>query len=247
MNEFHKKYAIITGGAGGIGAATAFALAKEGVSGIIIADLDKDGALKTAEKIEQNTKCRCEFIKTDIGKGKDVVNLFDKCIKAFNRLDILVNCAGICNTFQIEEIDESRWEKLMAVNLKGTYLSCREALIIMKRQKSGKIINFSSISARVGGIATGVDYVTSKGGIIAMTKSFAKAAGPFGINVNAVAPGFIETGMTKDFTHFDVNSVPLRRPGQPEDVADVVVFLASEKSRYVTGVVIDINGGQYMP
>jgi 3-oxoacyl-[acyl-carrier protein] reductase len=116
----------------------------------------------------------------------------------------------------------------------------------MKKQQSGKIVNISSISGRVGGIATGIDYATSKGGIIALTMSFAKAAGPYDINVNAVAPGFIDTEMTRDFTHFNPETVPLRRSGKPEDVADVITFLASDKSRYITGVTIDVNGGMFM-
>ena len=134
----------------------------------------------------------------------------------------------------------------MSINLRGTYLCCREAYRIMKKQGSGKIVNVSSVSGRIGGIATGVDYATSKGAIVALTMSFAKAAGPYGVNVNAVAPGFIDTEMTKDFTHFNPEAVPLRRPGKPDDVADVITFLASDKSRYITGVTLDINGGQYM-
>ncbi|HEX7561458.1 MAG TPA: SDR family oxidoreductase, partial [Candidatus Humimicrobiaceae bacterium] len=104
----------------------------------------------------------------------------------------------------------------------------------------------SSVSGRVGGFTTGIDYATSKGAIITMTMSFAKVAGPFGINVNAVAPGFIDTEMTKAFTYFNPETIPLRRAGKPEDVADVITFLASDKSRYITGVTLDVNGGQYM-
>ncbi len=116
----------------------------------------------------------------------------------------------------------------------------------MKKQKSGAIISVSSISGRIGGIATGVDYCTSKGGMIAMTKTFAKAAGPDNIRVNAVAPGFINTDMAKQFSHFKPETVPLRRIGEPEDVADVILFLASRRSRYITGCTLDITGGVFM-
>ena len=246
MNELKDKYAIITGASGGIGAATAFAFAREGASGIIIADVDRKRAESVVNEIVGETGIKCEFVETNIGNSEDIKKLLTTCIDYFGRLDILVNCAGICNTFQIEEIDELQWDRLMSINLRGTYLCCREAFSIMKKQQSGKIVNISSISGRVGGIATGIDYATSKGGIIALTMSFAKAAGPYGINVNAVAPGFIDTEMTRDFTHFNPETVPLRRSGKPEDVADVITFLASDKSRYITGVTIDVNGGMYM-
>lgn len=246
MNELKDKYAIITGASGDIGAATAFAFAREGASGIIIADIDRKRAESVVNEIVGETGIKCEFVETNIGKSEDIKKLFKTCIDYFARLDILVNCAGICNTFQIEEIDELQWDRLMSINLRGTYLCCREAFSIMKKQQSGKIVNISSISGRVGGIATGIDYATSKGGIIALTMSFAKAAGPYDINVNAVAPGFIDTEMTRDFTHFNPETVPLRRSGKPEDVADVITFLASDKSRYITGVTIDVNGGMFM-
>ncbi|MCL5072140.1 MAG: SDR family oxidoreductase [Actinobacteria bacterium] len=246
MNELKDKYTIITGASGGIGAATAIAFAMEGASGIIITDVDRKRAEIVVNKITSEFGTRCEFIETDIRESKNIKELFKTCIDYFGRLDILVNCAGICNNFKIEEIDESQWDRLMSINLRGTYLCCREAFEIMKKQQSGKIINVSSISGRIGGIATGIDYATSKGGIITLTMSFAKAAGPYGINVNAVAPGFIDTEMTRDFTHFDPEAVPLRRSGKPEDVADVITFLASNKSRYITGVTIDVNGGMFM-
>jgi len=246
MNELKDKYAIITGASGDIGATTAFAFAREGASGIIIADVDRKRAERVVNEIVGETGIKCEFVETNIGKSEDIKKLLTICIDYFGRLDILVNCAGVCNTLQIEEIDELQWDRLMSINLRGTYLCCREAFSIMKKQQSGKIVNVSSISGRIGGIATGIDYATSKGGIIALTMSFAKAAGPYGINVNAVAPGFIDTEMTRDFTHFNPETVPLRRSGKPEDVADVITFLASDKSRYITGVTIDVNGGMYM-
>ncbi len=246
MFELKDKYAIITGASGGIGAATAFAFAREGAGGIIIADIDRKRAEGAAGVITGETGVRCEFVETNIGNSEDIKKLFKKSLDYFGRLDILVNCAGICNTFQVEEIDEKQWDRLMSINLKGTYLCCREAYEIMKKQGSGKIVNISSVSGRVGGFATGIDYATSKGAIITMTMSFAKVAGPFGINVNAVAPGFIDTEMTKAFTYFNPETIPLRRAGKPEDVADVITFLASDKSRYITGVTLDVNGGQYM-
>jgi 3-oxoacyl-[acyl-carrier protein] reductase len=246
MFELKDKFAIITGASGDIGAATALAFAREGAGGIIIADIDRKRAENTAGAIKGETGVRCEFVEANIGNSEDIKKLFKKSLDYFGRLDILVNCAGICNTFTIEEIDEKQWDKLMSINLRGTYMCCREAFVIMKKQGSGKIVNVSSVSGRVGGFTTGIDYATSKGAIITMTMSFAKAAGPYGINVNAVAPGFIDTEMTKAFTYFNPETIPLRRSGKPEDVADVITFLASDKSRYITGVTLDVNGGQYM-
>lgn len=246
MYELKDRIAIITGASSGIGAATALAFAKEGAGGIIIADIDQKLAESTGAAITNKTGVRCVFVETNIGKVEDIKNLFKSCIAFFGRLDILVNCAGICNTLAIEEIDEEHWDRLMSINLRGTYLCCREAYLIMKKQGSGKIVNVSSVSGRVGGFTTGIDYAASKGAIITLTMSFAKAAGPHGINVNAVAPGFIETEMTKTFTYFNPETLPLRRAGKPGDVADVITFLASNKSSYITGVTLDVNGGQFM-
>jgi len=246
MSDLIGKYAIVTGGARGIGAATALTLAREGAAGIVIADLLLEAAEETCKKITGETECKCVAVKTNISDSNDIKNLFEAAINTFGTLDILINCAGVCPVGSIEEIGEKEWDWAMGINLKGTYLCSREAIMLMKPKKYGKIVNFSSISGRIGGIATGANYAASKGGIIALTMSLAKAAGPYNINVNAVAPGFIDTEMSKNFTHFKVETVPLRRIGTPEDVADVVEFLVSEKSRYITGITIDINGGIYM-
>ncbi len=162
MFELKDKYAIITGASGDIGAATALAFAREGAGGIIIADIDRKRAEGAAGAITGETGVRCEFVETNIGNTEDIKKLFKKSLDYFGRLDILVNCAGICDTFQVEEIDEKQWDKLMSINLRGTYLCCREAYEIMKKQGSGKIVNISSVSGRVGGFTTGIDYATSK-------------------------------------------------------------------------------------
>jgi len=246
VNELYGKYAIVTGAGGGIGAATAEIFAKEGAKGIAIADINMKAAEDASKRIQEETGCECIAIKANVGDYKDIKNLFEVVLNKFGTLDILVNCAGICPVGSIEEIGEEEWDKVMAINLKSVYLCSREALAIMKEKKSGKIINVSSISGRIGGIATGINYATSKGAIISLTMSMAKAAGPYNINVNSVAPGFINTDMTKDFTHFNPETVPLRRIGTAEDVANVISFLSSEKSSYLTGLTLDINGGVYM-
>jgi 3-oxoacyl-[acyl-carrier protein] reductase len=246
MKELKGKVAIVTGSAGGIGEATAFAVAREDAEAVIIADLNVDRGNEVAEKIRKETGAKCEFIKTDISDSEEIRSLFKKIFDRFGRIDILINCAGICDTLPIEEIDEKQWDKMLSINLRGTYLCCREALILMKKMKYGKIVNVTSISGQIGGIATGIDYCTSKGGIITLTMSLAKIGGPYNITVNAVSPGFIDTEMTREFTHFDPETVPLRRIGRPDEVADVIIFLASDKSRYVTGTIINVNGGVFM-
>jgi 3-oxoacyl-[acyl-carrier protein] reductase len=246
MNDLLGKYAIITGAAGGIGSATAEVFAQEGAEGIVIADIDFLKATQICERIKEKTKCVCIPIKTNVANNQEIQHLFTKTLSTFGTLDILVNCAGICTVSSIEDIGEAEWDIVMGVNLKSAYLCSREAYNIMKVKKYGKIINVSSISGRVGGIKTGVNYAVSKGAIISLTMSFAKAGGPYNINVNCVAPGFIDTDMTKNFTHFDPETVPLRRIGTPKDVTYVIGFLASDKSSYITGLTIDINGGTYM-
>lgn len=246
MNELLGNYAVITGAAGGIGAATAMTFAREGAKGIVIADLDVEKAEKTSALIRKETGCICIAVKVNVADYSDIKRLFEAAAEKFETLDILVNCAGICPVGSIEEIGEKEWDMAMNINLRSAYLCSREAFTIMKKKKYGKVINISSISGRIGGIATGVNYAVSKGGIIALTMSLAKAVGPYNINVNCIAPGFIDTQMTKSFNHFDPETVPLRRIGTPEDVADVIQFLASERSRYITGATVDINGGVFM-
>jgi len=246
MNLLKGKVAIVTGSAGGIGEATALAIAKEGAEAVVVADINPERGASVASEIREKTGIKSEFIKVDISKASEISNLFKETIRLFKKLDILVNCAGICDTYSLEEIDEKQWDKVLSINLRGTYLCSREAIFIMKKAKYGKIINITSISGQIGGIATGIDYCASKGGIIALTMSLAKIGGPYNINVNAVSPGYINTEMTKDFTHFIPETVPLRRIGDPEDVADVITFLSSDKSRYITGAVINVNGGVYM-
>ena len=246
MDELRDKVAILTGAAGGIGGATALAFAREGARGVVIADVNEDSARAFLQRIPQEIADVFRFVRTDVGSPQDIDELFRRTLSEFSRLDVLVNCAGICPVAPPEDISVAQWDKVMSINLRGTFLGCRAALGIMKKQRGGAIVNVSSISGRIGGIAAGVDYSASKGAIIALTMSLAKAGGPFGINVNAVAPGFIRTEMTKDFTHFDPATVPMRRIGEPEDVADVIVFLASRRARYITGETIDVNGGVYM-
>lgn len=249
MNELKDKVAIITGGSGDIGAAAVFKFAEEGARSIVIADLDLDKAQKICSKIKSICDCDCIAVKTDVSNYADIKKLFEITIENYGTLDILVNCAGICPVTTLEEIGEEQWNKVMDINLKSTYLCSKEAVAIMKAKKSGKIINISSLAGRMGGIVTAISYATSKGAIITMTKSLAKMCGPYNINVNCLAPGTIDTEMTKswdkNWKDNILKGIPLGRLGTPEDVANTIMFLASEKSSFMTGAIIDLNGGVY--
>jgi len=233
------KVAIITGAARGIGREIAVTLADAGAN-IVVADINLEGANKVIEEIVDEK--RGLAVKVDVSLKKDVDLMISKVLKKFSTVDILVNNAGVCYRRSFEEISESEWDKIMAINLKGTFLCCQAVLPIMKRKKRGCIINLTSLAAKTGGILVGAHYSASKAGVTSLTKSLAKYAAKYGINVNAVSPGFIDTEMTKDFD-YDISTVPLGRLGTPADVAKVVRFLTSNDAKYVTGEIIDVDGG----
>jgi 3-oxoacyl-[acyl-carrier protein] reductase len=246
MNEIMGKTALITGAAGGIGAATARLFAREGALLLILSDVNKQALEDLAEEIQSGSSCKCYPFTTDLSDETNIRELFEYAREECGGLDILVNCAGICPVLPLEQITTASWDRTMEINLRGLFLCCQKAMGLMTGKNSGSIVNLTSISGQIGGIATGVDYVVSKGGILAMTKALAKIGGPDGITVNNVSPGFIDTPMTKSFTHFDPAVVPLRRIGQPEEVADVILFLSSSRSRYITGDTVNVNGGVFM-
>jgi 3-oxoacyl-[acyl-carrier protein] reductase len=171
-------------------------------------------------------------------------------VKEFGRIDILVNNAGICQVTPVDQIEEKDWDRMFAVNVKGVFLCSKAVMGFMMKQKSGKIINLGSLAGKVGGIATGAHYAATKAAVLCFTKSLAKFLGPHGIRVNALAPGVIETDMTRMITGGDwrnfLATIPLGRIGDVKEVAKVAVFLASDDSSYLTGETIDINGGQFM-
>jgi len=239
------KTALVTGGAAGIGRACAQLLAEAGAR-VAVADINLEGAQETVAPLERGIAVRC-----DIGSPSDVAQMCETVLSTCGGVDILVNNAGLISFKRgIGALSIDEWTKMLDVNLRGAFLVCQELAEHMKRRRSGKIINLSSMSARVGGIEVGIHYSVSKAGLIGFTRSLAKEMGPFGVNVNAVAPGFTQTepvkrqleGREQTYTA----QIPLGRLGQPMDVAKVVLFLASPLSDYLTGLVIDINGGMYM-
>ena len=244
-----NKIAFITGAARGIGKVIALFLAKEGAN-VILNDIDEEAGQKASQEIQRKTGAKVSFIKANITREKEVKDIVSVIEKEFTNLHILVNNAGILSQEGIEETNLHLWQKVLEINLTGTFICTKFAIPLMKKQRYGHIINISSVAGECGGLNVGVAYASSKAGILGFTKSLAKDLAPFNITVNAVAPSLIETCMGKVFTPQQrqqiINQTPLGRLGKPEDVAFAVSFLASEKAGFITGEIIDVNGGLFI-
>ncbi len=243
MGLLNGKTAMITGAASGIGAAVATAFARSGCSRLVLVDLNADMLAEKAWGIERETGTACVAVRADVTSEQDVEQAFDS-VKDTG-LDILVNSAGICRIVSIDDLQMKSWDLTMNVNLKGPFLFAREALRLMKTRKYGRIINIASQAGKIGGLTAGADYSASKAGLLCLTKTLAKNSAEYNVTVNSVAPGLIATEMTTTFG-YDPETIPLKRVGTPDEVADVILFLASDLSRYVTGACIDVNGGMTM-
>jgi 3-oxoacyl-[acyl-carrier protein] reductase len=215
----------------------------------VLADLRKEGIEEVARHIEDDGG-KTSTVTMDVSDEKDVVNLVRSTVTKFGTLDILVNNAAISKETPILDIEAADWDRILAVNLRSVFLLSREAFRHMKSRSRGKIISMASASAKIGGLVVGAHYAASKAGVICFTKSLALQAAPFGINVNAVCPGPTRTPMTdawgekanKDFAA----KIPFKRYGEPEEIAEAVLWLSTERSRYVTGEILDVNGGLVM-
>lgn len=241
----YKKNILITGASRGIGASCTRILAERGYN--IIANYNKSkNEAEILYKELQEKGCSIEIFKADICKRNEVKAMVDFCINKFKRIDVLINNAGISQEKLFIDITDEDWSNMIDINLKGAFICSQETLKYMISEKLGKIINISSMWGIVGASCE-VHYSVAKAGLIGMTKSLAKEVGPSNIQVNAIAPGVIETGMLGGFTKEDLNSLkeetPLMRLGKPEDIANSVEFLVSDKSDFITGQVISINGG----
>lgn len=239
--------ALVTGSAQGIGKAIAKRMVEEGAN-VCIADINYENAMASAEEI-RTSEVKCIAIGLDVSKIESVSRAFNVFIKEFGNLDILVNNAGITKDALLLRMKDEDWDTVLNINLKGTFLCSKEAIKIMSKQRSGKIISISSIVAFIGNPGQ-ANYSSSKAGIVGLTKTIAKEYASRGIKANAIAPGFIQTAMTETLPEKVKEemkqSIPLGRFGTPEDVANAVVFLASKESDYITGQVFHINGGMYM-
>jgi 3-oxoacyl-[acyl-carrier protein] reductase len=243
--RFQGKTALVTGGANGIGAATAKLLASEGAT-VVVADFDESSAQRIAKAIGGHA------VRCDVTKRDDVEGAVEAAVKEGGSLDILVACAGIIRDNLLFKMTDDDWDAVIDTHLKGTFYAVRAAQTQMVEQKSGKMVLISSTSAL--GNRGQTNYSTAKAGLQGMTKTLAIELGPFNVNVNCVAPGFIATAMTQQtaermgvpfeqFMEAVSAQVPLRRVGQPEDVAGTIGFLCSEDASYVSGQVIYVAGG----
>lgn len=244
---FNGEIVIITGGAQGIGKAIADSFVKEGAIPIILDINTEKGEKLIFEYRHENYIA--SFIKCDVSNISDIEKAIHEISDKYGTVDVLVNNAGIVHSTPIENITEEEWDKIININLKSVFFMSQKVIPFMKNNNSGKIVNISSLAGRMGGIANGLGYTATKSAIIGLTYGFARRLAKYNINVNAIAPGTTETDILNAFTKSKIqelkNSVPLKRLGKPEDIADAVIFLASSMSDFVTGAVIDINGGMF--
>lgn len=247
MGQLDGKKALVTGAARGIGRAIAEKLAAEGAD-VAVCDLNKDWLAETEQAITALGR-KAVTLATDVSQAKSVQQTVDEALKAFGRLDILINNAGITRDGFLVRMSEEDWDQVLDVNLKGTFLFTKAVSRGMMKQKSGVIVNLASIIGLIGN-AGQCNYAASKAGVIALTKSAAKELASRNIRINAVAPGFIETKMTAALPEAVrgkmLDAIPMARFGLPDDVANVVLFLASPASAYMTGQVLSISGGMVM-
>ena len=240
--QFAGKVALVTGGAGAIGAAIATKLSDEGCH-VVLGDLDLHAAEARAERMH------AEAIRIDVANAADVRNAIERVAARHGRLDILVNNAGILKTASIVESSIEDWDEVCRINLSSVYYCSKAVLPIMLERRYGKIVNIASMSAaRAGGVFGNVLYGTTKAGVVAFTKGFARELAQHGINVNAVAPGLLDTPMTRDrlsgVSHDELlAAMPMRRLASVDDVANAVAFLASDAASYITGDTLLVDGG----
>jgi NAD(P)-dependent dehydrogenase (short-subunit alcohol dehydrogenase family) len=240
--KLQHKTALITGAGRGIGRAIAECFAREGAR-VAVADIDSSTARATATAIGPEALGLAMDVSSKAAVLAGTAQVFDE----FGQLDILVNNAGYLVYTTFESCSEENWDRIVDVNMKGPFLCAQAVIPHMKARRQGVIINMTSLAAKTGGLAAGPPYAAAKAGVHTLTIGLARALAPDQIRVNAIAPGVIDTAMTSAPEHDQLKaSIPLGCPGQPEDVANCALFLASDDARHITGETIDVNGGLYM-
>lgn len=246
MSSLVGKYAIVTGAAKGIGAAVVKMFIEEGISGVAMLDINEENLNETASNLNP-ARDKTLIVPCDISSYDQIKLAVQKVANAFGTIDILVNNAGITKDSMFHKMTAEQWQQVMNVNLNGTFYMCREVVPFMREQQSGKIVNISSLSA-MGNIGQ-ANYAATKSAILGLTYTLAKELGPKGINVNAIAPGFIETDMLSTVPESIQNKwkegIPLRRFGSAEELANIVTFLSSDQSSWITSECITASGGVY--
>lgn len=248
--QLHDKVAIVTGGSRGIGRAVVDRLAEAGAH-IVVNYVRDSGAADAAVTSARSKGVEALAIQADVSKLGDAERLIDETVQRFQRIDILVCNAGIWEGAPVEEIPEELWDRTMNINLKGTWTVCRAAIPVMKQQRTGRIVIVSSTAGQRGE-ANVSNYAATKGGQISFTKSLAPELAPFGINVNAVAPGWVDTELNsavladRDWLDAVNRTIPLGRMATADEIAFPIVFLCSDWARHITGEILNVNGGSVL-
>lgn len=239
------KVAIVTGAGRGIGLGIAQAFLREGAR-VALCDIDAT-LLETALAELQAGPGQALSFQMDVTSKEQIDRIVRQVLDRWRTIDVLVTSAGIYQVLPVEEITEAQWDRVLAVNLKGTFLCCQAVIPAMKHRRSGRIIHIASSAGKTGGTLAGAHYSVSKAGVICLAKQLARELGPHGITVNAVAPGRIDTPMIQSVSEAENEAfrqrTPLGRLGTPQDVAGAVVFLASDEASFITGEIMDVNGG----
>lgn len=245
---FSGEIAIVTGGARGIGEEIAKEFSREGAKAVIF-DIDNEKG-KAVESAIRNSGGEALFVHCDVSKVSEIERAVKETIDEYGAINILVNNAGILHSTPIEEITEEEWDRMMAINLKSIFFMVQKILPEFRKNKGGKVVNISSLAGRMGGFANGLGYTATKAAIIGLTYGFARRLAKDNVLVNAVAPGPTETDILKAFSEEKKEelrqAIPIKKLGTTKDIANAVVFLASSKAGFITGAVLDVNGGMFM-
>jgi NAD(P)-dependent dehydrogenase (short-subunit alcohol dehydrogenase family) len=242
-----NKVALITGGGGDIAMAVAGKFLLEGAS-VVLFDIDGKQLQAAAEKL--GAFGALETVAGDVRRLTDLSGAVDLAERRFGKLDVLVTCAGVLKHMPIDQLTEADWNRVVGINLTGTFLACKAAVPAMKKNGGGRIVTISSVGGRTGRPHVGADYAASKGGVIGMTQSLAKELGEYGINVNSIAPGPLAGQMTAQLPPENlktlIGNACIGRLGRPDDIGHAAVYLASDEAEWVTGEVLDVNGGVFI-
>lgn len=244
MKGLSDKVVIVTGAGQGIGRATALRFAEEG-SKVVVAEFSEETGRSVADEITDAGEDSL-FVQVDVADRLSVQNMVQETKETFGRIDVLINNAGVIKDNTLKKMTDEEFDGVLNVNLRGTYICTQEVAEVMREQKSGVILNASSVVALYGNFGQ-TNYVASKAGVIGMTKVWARELGKDGIRVNAIAPGFIETAMIEsipeEVLEMIMKRIPLGKVGQPEDIGSAYAFLASDEASFITGTVLSVDGG----